>query len=254
VRISRAVPTASRIAHAGLAFANPMSGPAIDEAIAALPLPAEPRVLDIGCGSGEILLRVLRTHNGSHGLGIDLDPDAIAEARQRAGALPARFEVRDAATLEGPFDAVISVAASHAHGGFPLALKALRRLGPVVLYGEGFWKRSPSRQFLAALRERRPRSSRTLSAFRTRSPTRALSFWAAGWRIRLTGRTTRRRSPRTPSATGPRRPSRTHNGSATGARCRAGPTRSVSRRSYYAPELRRPRPGSRLRRSPAPAR
>jgi SAM-dependent methyltransferase len=128
-----------------------MSEAAVDEAIAALPLPQQARVLDIGCGSGEMLLRVLQRHAGAHGQGVDLDADAIREARRRAGTLPVRFEVRDAATLEEPFDAVISVAASHAHGGFPAALEAVRRLGPVVLYGDGFWQRPPSLEFLAAL-------------------------------------------------------------------------------------------------------
>src|SRR6185437_6960470 len=42
----RGVPGASRIAHAGLPFANPMSETAVDAAIAALTLPATPLVLD----------------------------------------------------------------------------------------------------------------------------------------------------------------------------------------------------------------
>jgi SAM-dependent methyltransferase len=145
------VPSASRIAHTGLPFANPMSEPAVDAAIAALPLPSEPLVLDTGCGSGEILLRTLQLRPAARGLGVDLDADAIAEARHRAKGRPARFEVRDAATIEGTFDAVINVASSHAHGGFPAALEALRALGPVALYGEGFWQRLPSEDFLAAL-------------------------------------------------------------------------------------------------------
>lgn len=78
-------------------------------------------------------------------------PDAIAEARERAAGLPARFEVRDAATIEGSFDAVINVGASHAHGGFPAALNALQTLGGAALYGEGFWERPPSDGFLAGL-------------------------------------------------------------------------------------------------------
>jgi SAM-dependent methyltransferase len=145
------VPTASRIAHAGLPFANPMSETAVDSAIAALPLPPQARVLDTGCGSGEMLLRVLRKHRGVSGLGVDLDPDAIAEARDRSGDLPVRFEVRDAAAVSGGFDAVINVGSSHVHGGYPSALDALRALAPVVLYGEGFWATPPTEAFLAAL-------------------------------------------------------------------------------------------------------
>jgi len=145
------VPSASRIGHAGVAFAHPMPETAVDAAIAALPLPAEPMVLDTGCGSGEILLRTLRSHAPARGLGVDLDADAIAEARDRANGAPARFEVRDAASVRGTFDAVINVGSSHAHGGFPAALKAIRALGPVALYGEGFWQRPPSDAFLAAL-------------------------------------------------------------------------------------------------------
>ena len=123
----------------------------MDAAIAVLPLPAVAAVLDCGCGSGEMLLRVLRRHAGARGVGVDLDSDAISEARRRTGSLAARFEVRDAATIEGPFDAVLNVGASHALGGFPAALEALRGLGRTVLYGEGFWRHRPSDDFLAAL-------------------------------------------------------------------------------------------------------
>ena len=145
------MPSPSQIAHAGLLFANPVSEVAVDAAIAALPLPANACILDTGCGSGEMLLRALRSHAGTRGVGFDLDADAIAEARRRAAGLPARFEVRDAATIDGTYDAVINVASSHVHGGFPAALEALSALAPVVLYGEGFWQQAPSADFLAAL-------------------------------------------------------------------------------------------------------
>lgn len=145
------MPSASQIAHAGVPFANPMSEDAVDAALAALPLAPGARVLDTGCGSGEILLRALRLHPGARGLGIDLDPDAIAEARRRGGELPAEFELRDASTVDGAFDAAINVASSHVHGGFPAVLEVLRSLAPFVVYGEGFWQRPPTPEFLAAL-------------------------------------------------------------------------------------------------------
>jgi SAM-dependent methyltransferase len=128
-----------------------MSEATVDAAIAALPVPREPLVLETGCGAGEILLRTLRHYPGSRGLGLDLDADAVAEARRRAGDLPVRFEFRDGATIGGSFDAVINVASSHVHGGFPAVLHVCRVLAPVVLYGEGFWQRCPSEDFLAAL-------------------------------------------------------------------------------------------------------
>jgi SAM-dependent methyltransferase len=145
------MPSVSHVAHLGLPFANPMSEAALDAAIDRLPLPANAVVLDTGCGDGAILLRVLRRHPEARGVGIDLDADAIAEARDHAAGLPAYFEVRDAPTVEGRFDAVINIGASAAHGGFPAALKALRGLGAAALYGEGFWLRPPSDQFLDAL-------------------------------------------------------------------------------------------------------
>jgi SAM-dependent methyltransferase len=128
-----------------------MSEGSVDAAIAVLTLSSEPLVLDVGCGRGEMLLRVLRSHAGARGLGVDLDDDAITAARDRAESLPARFEVQDAATVQGRFDAVINVGASHVLGGFPAALQAFGRLGKTVLYGEGFWRRAPTEEFLDAL-------------------------------------------------------------------------------------------------------
>jgi SAM-dependent methyltransferase len=128
-----------------------MSEATVDAAIGALDLPPQAFVLDIGCGVGEILLRVLRRRPDARGLGVDLDADAITEARRRGTGLPARFEIVDAATVKGSFDAVINIGSSHALGGFPAVLDALRALGQTALYGEGFWQRAPSEDFLAAL-------------------------------------------------------------------------------------------------------
>ncbi len=145
------MPSASRIAHAGLPFANPMSEAAVDAAIGALPLAGEATVLETGCGNGELLIRAVRAHPGASGHGIDLDPDAIAEARAAAGSLPVRFTIGDAAAPGERCEAVINVASSHVHGGFPQALDVLAQLAPVALFGEGFWARPPAADFLDAL-------------------------------------------------------------------------------------------------------
>jgi SAM-dependent methyltransferase len=147
------VPSASVLAHEGLAFANPLSEADVERAIAALELPEGARVLETGCGGAEVLVRVLAHHPSAIGVGVDPDADWLARARANADArIPGRevelvHATADDAGLEhGSFDAVVNVASSHAHGGYPAALGALAALarpGGVVLLGEGFWARRP---------------------------------------------------------------------------------------------------------------
>ncbi len=141
---------------------NPMGEADVDRAIAALALAPGARVVETGCGAGEVLLRVLEAHPGATGLGVDPDADAldrmrVAAARRVPGREPEVVQAAaDAAGLEaGGFDLVVNVAASHAHGGFPDALAELAALarpdGGVVLLGEAYWTRAPSPEFLEAL-------------------------------------------------------------------------------------------------------
>lgn len=155
------MPSVSVLAHAGLPFMSPLPEAGVDAAVAALELPDDARVVETGCGGGEILLRVLEAHRTATGLGADPDPDALARAREAAAArVPEREPELIEATAEAAglepsaFDLVINVASSHAHGGFPSALRELAELarpGGLVLLGEGFWTREPSPEFLDAL-------------------------------------------------------------------------------------------------------
>ncbi|MFF7735379.1 methyltransferase [Streptomyces sp. NPDC007984] len=109
--------------------------------------------MDIGCGSGELMLRVLADSTEATGTGIDLDPGDLARARKAAedrGLTPrARFVEESATgTDRGPADLVLCVGSSQALGDrLPDALAELRRLvtdhGRVLL-GEGFWERTPT--------------------------------------------------------------------------------------------------------------
>ena len=155
------VPSPSVLAHEGLAFANPLSEADVEQGIAALDLPDGARVLETGCGAAEVLVRVLVRYPSAAGVGVDSDADWLARARANADArIPGRkvefvhAAADDAGLSHGSFDAVVNVAASHAHGGYPAALPALAALvrpGGVVLLGEGFWAREPSPAFLEAL-------------------------------------------------------------------------------------------------------
>src|SRR6185369_8058331 len=106
--------SASVRAHAAVPFMNPLAEADVDAAIGALTLPDAAAVVEWVAATAE---------------DAGLEPEA--------------------------FDLVMNVAASHAHGGFPAALGALAALarpgGGLVLFGEGYWTRPPSDDFLAAL-------------------------------------------------------------------------------------------------------
>ena len=138
---------ASRIAHGEVRLWNPLSEAALDEAIGLLEPPAGARVLDVACGRAEVLRRVAERFD-VEATGYDSDAALI-----ESGPAGLDLHVRDSPP-PGPFDVVLCIASSHALGGFPDALGALRELvrpGGELLLGEGYWRRSPSAEYLDAL-------------------------------------------------------------------------------------------------------
>lgn len=74
---------------------------------------AAPRILDLGTGSGCLLLAVLHERADARGLGVDISADALAVAQANAAALGlaprAEFLQADwTAGVAGPFDLVLS--------------------------------------------------------------------------------------------------------------------------------------------------
>jgi SAM-dependent methyltransferase len=60
------------------------------------------RVVDIGCGAGELSLALARQRHDAEVIGVDVSADLIAAARERAGDNPRlRFIEADAATWQG---------------------------------------------------------------------------------------------------------------------------------------------------------
>ena len=86
----------------------------VEAVLARLPAPgAGLRILDLGCGSGCILLALLSELGRAEGLGIDSSAAAVQVARANAEALGLRdravFRVGDwAGGLEGPWQAIVS--------------------------------------------------------------------------------------------------------------------------------------------------
>jgi SAM-dependent methyltransferase len=140
----------SRIAHGELALYNPLSEADLDEAIGLLDLPAGARVLDVACATAEVLRRIAARWE-VRATGYDADAELIERARAAAPELELSVATEPP---PGPFDLVVCIASSHALGGFPTALARLgdlTRPGGQVLLGEGYWRREPSADYLAAL-------------------------------------------------------------------------------------------------------
>ncbi|MGW0459369.1 SAM-dependent methyltransferase [Streptomyces tendae] len=143
----------SRLAHAD----HPIAAPLDDDSVRRLLARAVPgdgaRVLDLGCGGGEWLLRALTGRPRLVAEGVDISESALEHAREAA----ARLGVADRLTLHRAdaarfaaahrFDLVLCVGSTHAFGGLPATLTAAREHlapGGRVLVGDGFWEREPS--------------------------------------------------------------------------------------------------------------
>jgi len=146
--------------HRDLTFLSPLSEERAARLVAFLAGAHPTSVLDVGCGWGELLLRVLEAAPGATGLGVDLDEESLSAGRERAVRRGlgdrATFEARDAKQVTGPFDAVTCIGASQIWGpdvsaaqplDYDAALTALRALlprGSRLVYGEGIWSRPPT--------------------------------------------------------------------------------------------------------------
>ncbi|MFJ3201507.1 SAM-dependent methyltransferase [Streptomyces sp. NPDC086989] len=152
----------SEIAHTG----HPIKAPLDDDSVRRLlerGLPrGDERVLDLGCGSGEWLLRALAARPRVHAEGVDISQEALEQARLAADdrGVGERLTLHrtGAADFASPhaFDLVLSVGATHAFGGLLPTLAAAREHlapGGRVVIGEGFWDRTPSPQAVEMLGE-----------------------------------------------------------------------------------------------------
>lgn len=189
-----------RLAQAGLMFNAPLSEARADALVAALPISPGHHVLDLGCGSGGLLLRILAAHPATTGTGVDTAKEAldrgVLEAARRSLLGRVEFVEADAATFVDLADIVVGVAASHAFGGVGDALRWLRECvtpGGRVLFGEAFWATPPSAAALDALGELPSldelRASAPAAGFRVeRDEVSTLAEWdafEAGWRTGL---------------------------------------------------------------------
>jgi SAM-dependent methyltransferase len=147
------------IGHAHHVVCNPLSEAKLDEIIELLALSQRARILDIGCGKGEFLVRSAVRWE-CQAVGVDLSPHFVSDARARvqSAGLHAFVDIVEGDGSEyraepSSFDAAACFGASWIWGGFRgtlIALRAWTKPGGLVISGEPFWRRSPSPGYLKA--------------------------------------------------------------------------------------------------------
>ncbi|MEU7579096.1 class I SAM-dependent methyltransferase [Streptomyces sp. NPDC041068] len=149
-----------------LTFHGPLSEARAQRIVERLAASGPRTVLDLGCGWGELMLRVLEAAPGATGVGVDLKGEDLDRGRANAeerglGERVVFAEESATDTTRGPADVVLCLGASHALSAAQLPAKAtvealaeLRRLvnpGGRVVLGEGFWQRTPTEEELAGM-------------------------------------------------------------------------------------------------------
>lgn len=144
-----------------------------------LATPSGGRVLDLGCGWGELLLRAITGTPKATGVGVDTFEADLLRGRRMAEERSLQKRVtyvnHDAADWPETADRVICVGAAHAFGGTVGALESLTRLVPAggrLLYGDLCWERPPTRE-----------AAEMFGAEATSLPVLVQRAQAAGWRV-----------------------------------------------------------------------
>jgi ubiquinone/menaquinone biosynthesis C-methylase UbiE len=146
------------IIHRYHALMNPVDDEKFNDLIDLLQLPPAARVTDIGCGKGEMLIRLAEKY-GIRGIGVDKSPYCIREAKKRKNECVAQADLQflemngsdyKPETVESE-DLTMCIGASWIYGGYKNTLKALSRMTKPhghLMVGEPFWRKTPPQAYL----------------------------------------------------------------------------------------------------------
>jgi len=148
------------IAHRHHALCNPVGDATLDACLDLLAVGSDDTVIDVGCGKGEVLVRLAERHH-ARGVGVDINPEFLRRAEEEAAARVRRgllsFHLTEASRYPAPpgsFAAAICLGSTHSYGDYRSAVRSLSRLvrsGGRILIGEGYWRREPDSGYLQLL-------------------------------------------------------------------------------------------------------
>lgn len=150
----------SAIAHRRHPIACPLGDGKVDTLLGELEPCRGASALDIGCGQGEWLFRLLSRYPEMQATGIDQSSVALESARKRTAAAASRIRLEQAdavdyvAACSEKFDVVLCTGSTHALGGYRETLATTRKLlneRGCLLVADGYWEQSPTEAALAAL-------------------------------------------------------------------------------------------------------
>jgi SAM-dependent methyltransferase len=152
----------SHLAHENHPVACPFSDATVDDLVSRLLIPRTASILDIGCGRGEWLVRVLERHPHAKAVGVDSSEPALESAGQRArdsgvedrSVLILGDAAEHLANSGTEKDLIICAGSDHALGGAGEAWKRLRSHlvpGGVLLFAQAFWVKGPTPAALQVL-------------------------------------------------------------------------------------------------------
>src|SRR4029079_15707774 len=150
----------SAIAHRDHDYCNPIEAAKIERVLDLLPLDESSRVLDLGCGRGELSLRIIERF-GSTVVAIDNSSYMLDAARERAewtGALGKLhlddIDIRDLQRDPATFHLSVLLGGGGMPGGMAgicRQLKTWTRSGGYILIGESYLRARPHAEYLALL-------------------------------------------------------------------------------------------------------
>lgn len=150
----------SAIAHREHDYCNPIAAAKIERILDLLPLNEGARALDLGCGRGELSLRIIERFR-ARVTAIDLSALMLDAARARAqerGVLEHlqwhQLDIADYNPEPATFDFTAMLGGGGISGGVAGVCARLARWtrpGGHVLVGEGYWAKEPAAEYLAHL-------------------------------------------------------------------------------------------------------